>query len=162
MTSFTKWEGVFLFGDETQLQPIQLAASANEFVENSKLSAFRLLMLKDFPQVVRLYKQYRMAGAIAYFPGRQFYDGELRNDSTVHRSDNVRDEVLAFTREELDIKGPNGFGSEYVIVNVAYGIARQEKTGKSIVNHANADCMIEFLTALIGRGFDARTLKVLC
>ncbi len=63
LMTFHDWEGLFLFGDICQLEPMILSGAFNEFIRNARLSPLALLALKGFEQLL-LDTQYRMSPAI--------------------------------------------------------------------------------------------------
>lgn len=148
LTTFTKWEGLFLFGDVQQLEPTVFSGQFNEFVQNAKVSPLALLEMKGFKPIL-LEEQYRMAAACSAFPRSQFYDGLGLKDSDAVKVDNdVRRTVRKWSRG-LGVEGDNKEGSEYIVTNVAHGCSRVELNGTSLANHANADVIVRMVGELI-------------
>ena len=161
MTTFTKWEGLFLFGDIKQLEPTALSGQFNEFIANAKTSPLALLADNGFESIL-LDTQYRMAPACSKFPRAQFYDDQgLKDSDTVQEDNEVRQTIRALSLE-LDVKGDNGEGSEYFVRNVPNGCSRVEVHGTSLVNHANVDAIINLIERLLKTGtVKAGMIKVL-
>ncbi len=161
LTTFTKWESLFLFGDTQQLEPPALSGQFNEFIANAKTSPLGLLAIKNFDSYL-LDTQYRMAPQCSQFPRWQFYDNKGLKDSDMVKEDNeVRQAVRGYTHG-LGVQGPHQTGSEYMVLDVANGCSRVELNGTSLVNHANADVIIGIIDALILTGeVKASMIKVL-
>lgn len=81
-----KWaayvKGVFLLGDDKQLQPVNTSAKGkvkfNYFSDRLNISLLARLVREGFPHH-RLLEQRRMHSSIAAFPNRTIYGGLLRN-----------------------------------------------------------------------------------
>ena len=161
LTTFEKWEGLFLFGDIQQLEPTALSGQSNEFFANAKVSPLALLVMKGFNSLV-LDTQYRMCPACSAFPRWQFYDNAGLHDSDEVKEDNdVRKAIRKMTRA-ANVGGDNGQGSEYVVTNVANGCSRVELNGTSLVNYANADSILRLVDRFLTEGtIKARMIKIL-
>ena len=161
LTTFEKWEGIFLFGDIQQLEPTAISGRYNEFILNAKMSPLSLLAIKDF-ETEMLDEQYRMSPACSSFPREQFYDGKGLKDSAEVTIDNEIRETMRATTLRLNVTGDKGQGSEYVVTDVKNGCSRVELNGTSLVNYANADCIINMITRfLLTRVIKASMIKVL-
>ena len=161
LTTFDKWEGLFLFGDIQQLEPTALSGRYNEFIANARMSPLALLAMKKFDSKL-LDEQYRMCPACSAFPRTQFYDDKGLKDSEAVKEDNsVRKAVREMTKA-LRVDGDRGEGTEYVVTNVPNGCSRVELNGTSLVNHANADVVIKMIDRFIkGAVIKASGIKVL-
>ena len=162
LTTFHKWEGLFLFGDVQQLEPTLLSGQFNEFVANGKVSPLALLAIKGF-ETHLLDTQYRMCPANSSFPREQFYDGKGLKDSDDVKVDNeVRTAIRKITLAK-GVLGDNGEGSEYVVTDVPNGVLRAELNGTSLVNHANVDVIIRIVDRFIKDGtIKGKMIKILC
>ena len=161
LTTFDRWEGLFLFGDVQQLEPIMLSGQFNEFAANAKVSPLALLVHKGFPTLL-LDTQYRMSPACSRFPRQVFYDDEGLKDSDEVKQDNeVRRAVRELTLG-LGVRGDNGVGTEYLVNNVSHGCSRVELNGTSLVNWANANVIIRMIERFLKTGkIMAAMIKVL-
>ena len=148
LTTFTKWEGLFLFGDVQQLEPTALSGNLNEFHANAKVSPLALLAMKKFRSYL-LDTQYRMAPSISKFPRVQFYDGKGLKDSWYVQQDNAVRKAVHKLFLSYGVKGDNNNGSEYVVVDVPKGCSLVEQNGTSLVNHANADIVVDIVENMI-------------
>ena len=162
LTTFTNWEGLFMFGDIKQLEPTSLSGQFNEFIQNGKVSPLALLAIKGF-RTYLLDTQYRMAPACSNFPRAQFYDGKGLKDSELVTEDNpIRITVRDFFLRR-GVNGDHDKGSEYVVIDVPNGCSRVELNGNSLVNHANADVILEMIETLMGtKKIGPSDIKVLC
>lgn len=162
LTTFRKWEGLFLFGDIQQLEPTLLSGQFNEFIANGRVSPLALLAIKGF-ETQLLDTQYRMCPANSSFPREQFYDGKGLKDSDVVKVDNeVRKAIRKITLAK-EVLGDNGEGSEYVVTDVPNGVSRAELNGTSLVNHANVDVIIKMIDRFIQDGtIKGKMIKILC
>ncbi|KAF6220856.1 hypothetical protein HO133_002536 [Letharia lupina] len=161
LTTFEKWEGLFLFGDIQQLEPTALSGQSNEFFANAKVSPLALLAMKDFPSYL-LDMQYRMCPACSAFPRWQFYDNQGLKDSAVMKEDNDVRKAMREITLGMGVKGDNGQGSEYVVTNVANGCSRVELNGTSLVNYANADVIVGMIDRFLMSGtIKASMIKIL-
>lgn len=163
LTTFDKWEGLFLFGDIQQLEPTMLAGQYNEFAANGKMSPLALLAIKGFPTLL-LDTQYRICPAVSMFPRKQFYDDQGLKDSEQVKVDNEVRKMMGTITLEGGVPGDNGVGTEYVVTNVAHGCLRVELNGTSLVNYANADVIIKMIDRLITKSSDiiqASMIKIL-
>ena len=148
ITSFDSWRDLFLFGDWKQLHPVVLSGAFNEFVRNAKMSFLELLTMKDFPYIL-LNKQYRMPKAVSKFLPEYVYENELEDHPKALEDTDVRKAARRVSQRFYNIRGPNGDGSEYWVINVAYGVSRLELNGTSMVNHANAEAMMKAISNLL-------------
>ena len=148
LTTFTKWEGLFLFGDVQQLKPSAFSGQYNEFVHDAKVSPLALLAMKGV-QPILLKEQYRMAPACSAFPRMEFYDDKGLKDSAEVKIDNAIRKAVREVSIGLGVVGENGEGSEYFVTNVARGCSRVEVNGTSLVNHANADVIMDLIDRLL-------------
>ena len=124
LTTFTKWEGLFLFGDVQQLKPSASSGQFNEFVHDAKVSPLALLAMKGV-QPILLNEQYRMSPACSAFPRMEFYDGEGLKDSVEVKRDNAIRKAVREVSIGLGVVGDNGEGSGYFVTNVARGCRSQ-------------------------------------
>lgn len=124
---------------------------ANEFVHNARLSPLSLLLLKQLPNRIFLDTRYRMTPAISAFPNEQFYNNQLKDDpSTVQEDpDGTKLKIRTLTKSKFTKQGVIGGGSEMCIFNIKYGVSYLEQNGTSLVNHANANSIVEFATNLV-------------
>ena len=161
LTTFDRWEGLFLFGDIQQLLPVTLSAQFNEFAANAKVSSLALLVHKGFPTLL-LDTQYRMSPACSRFPRQQFYDGEGLKDSDEVKQDNeVRKTIRQITFDK-GIKGDNGVGTEYFVNSIRNGCSRIELNGTSLVNYANADSILKMVEHFLKtKVIEAAMIKIL-
>ncbi|KAL9071318.1 MAG: hypothetical protein Q9161_004334 [Pseudevernia consocians] len=161
LTTFHDWEGLYLFGDANQLQPMVLSAMVNEFVHNAKMSPLALLRLKGFPRLL-LDTQYRMSPAISSFPNHQFYDGNLKNHpkSDLDNANGTRQKLRQLSLRE-GVKGYQNKGSEYFLLDVKNGASRIEVNGTSLVNYANADRIVVLLRDMIASLIQPEEIKIL-
>ena len=151
LTTFDKWEALFLFGDIQQLEPTVLSGQFNEFALNAKVSPLALLAMKGFPSYL-LEEQYRMCPSCSLFPRKQFYDNKGLKDSPMIKKDNdIRKAMRQYTLD-LGARGDKGQGTEYVITDVPNGCSRVELNGMSLVNHANADVIVQIIVRLLKGG----------
>lgn len=151
LTIFEKWEGVFLFGDPQQLSPTVLSGQFNEFGLNAKKSPPALLELKKFDSYL-LDTQYRMCPGCSKFPRDQLYDGRgLKDAESVKVDNDVRKYIRGYTKSR-GAKGDKGQGTEYVLANVRGGCSRVEVNGTSLVNHANADAIVDMIGQFLRDG----------
>lgn len=154
LTTFEKWEGLFLFVDVQQLEPTALSGEYNEFSAKVRVSPLALLAMKGFKSLL-LDTQYRMSPACSAFPRWQFYDNQGLLDSDKVQEDNdVRKAVRKITKA-AGVSGDRGEGSEYVVTNITSGCSRVELNGTSLVNFANAESILK----LIDRFFNEGTIK---
>ena len=161
LTTFHDWEGLYLFGDANQLQPMVLSAMVNEFVHNAKMSSLALLRLKGFPRLL-LYTQYRMSPAISSFPNHQFYDGNLKNHpKSEFEIANGNRQKLRRLSLRAGVKGYKNEGSEFFLLDVKNGASRIEINGTSLVNYANADRIIVLLGDTIASLIQPEEIKIL-
>ena len=65
------------------------------------------------------------------------------------------------TSKYYGIKGKDGNGSLYMMVDVVHGRARLEEGGTSLQNYANADAIIQAIGYLIDEGFPRSEIKLL-
>ena len=153
LTTFTEWEGLFLFGDVRQLEPVMLAGTLNEFRENAKLSPLSLPHSKGH-LCIELDMQYRMAPAIRRFLSEQFYD-DIVKDHPSMLPDNPRRAAMRriskkyFTAAQKPSEANKREGSEYFFLNVPYGASRIENNGVSLVNYANANAIMNLVKQMI-------------
>ena len=161
LTIFGHWKDVFLFGDIQQLEPTALSGKANEFIANAKMSPLALLAVKGY-ETMLLDTQYRMCPANSRFPRHQFYDGEGLKDSQLVKEDNDVRQAMRRMTKESGVDGDNKEGSEYVLTNVPNGCSRVEHNGTSLVNHANADVILNMIARFLAEGtIKAKMIKVL-
>ena len=161
LTIFGHWKDVFLFGDIQQLEPTALSGKANEFIANAKMSPLALLAVKGY-ETMLLDTQYRMCPANSRFPRHQFYDGEGLKDSQLVKEDNDVRQAMRRMTKESGVDGDNKEGSEYVLTNVPNGCSRVEHNGTSLVNHANADVILNMIARFLAEGtIKAKMNKVL-
>ncbi|KAL9071325.1 MAG: hypothetical protein Q9161_004341 [Pseudevernia consocians] len=144
LTTFDRWEGLFLFGDIQQLEPLMLFGQYNEFAANAKVSPLALLMHKRFPTLL-LDTQYRMSPACSRYPRQEFYDDEGLKDSAEVKQDNTVRRTVRELTLGLPVTGDNGVGTEYLVNNVSQGCSQVELNGTSLVNHTNADVIIRMI-----------------
>ena len=159
LTTFTDWEGLFLFGDVCQLEPTVLSGQFNEFILNARISPLALLFMKQFPRLL-LDTQYRMCPAISAFPNQQFYHGELKNHPSALKDNETRAKMRKLSLDQ-GIKGFKNKGYEYFLIDVENGVSRVEVNGTSLVNHANADCIIKNIEAMILLKIEAAEINIL-
>lgn len=181
LTSFTTWEGLFLFGHPNQPQPPATAGQFNEMFPNAKMSPLALLAQKGFPGLL-LDTQYRMCPGISLFPSQQFYDGKLKDHPEALKDNAVRQQMRDVSRS-FGIYGPGQGGtnasaskkgikaqrklgdkrqgSEYLMVNVKKGTSRMEIGGTSLVNYANAYAVIGLVNRMLQQKIEPRHIKIL-
>ena len=96
--------------------------------------------------------QYRMAPALSHFPRIQFHDGKGLFDSDLVEQDNdIRSAVRRLTRSR-GVKGVISQGTEFLLINAKHGVSRVEHNGTSLVNHANADILLEMIRCFLTEG----------
>ena len=161
LVTFTKWEGIFFFGDIQQLEPTSLSTNFNEFKANGKVSPLALLAMKNY-QTYLLDTQYRMVPSCSKFPRVQFYDDKGLKDSEMVKEDNPVRQTLRNMTKDLGVKGEKGEGTEYLVCDVPNGCSRVELHGILLVNHANADVIISMIERLLKAGtITAHIIKIL-
>lgn len=151
MTTFVAWLAITLLGDPKQLLPFLNSGRANEFMENAVTSVIELLEEKGYP-TLRLEWQYRMAASIARWPTKIFYQGLLKNHSSVLVDDDNSKRARKISKEFYGIEGPHDTGSEYWMVNVINGISRVQLNGTSLENHSNADAISTLVDRTLAAG----------
>ena len=162
LTTFTDWEGLFLFGDISQLEPIVLSGSVNEFIQNARLSPLALLRMKEFHEYL-LDTQYRMCPAISAFPNQQFYHGQLKDHPKAEQdSETGTRQKMRELSKNYGVTGYKGEGSEYFLLDVVKGVSRHEHSGTSLVNHGNATRIVALVQDMRGMGILANEIKILC
>ena len=160
LTSFDKWRAVYIFGDPNQLFPFSISGRANEFRLNAETSVLCLLEKKDYP-ILRLNLQYRMAPAISEWINKFFYKGLLRNHALVLADNHYRRVAREISMKDYGIKGPNGVGSEYWMIDVANGVSRVKHNSTSLQNFANATRIGTLVDQILCRGIDPSLITVL-
>lgn len=160
LTSFDKWRAVYIFGDPKQLLPFLISGRANEFRLNAETSVLCLLEEKDYP-ILRLNLQYRMAPAISEWVKKFFYKSLLRNHATVLADNHYRRVAREISLRGYRIKGPNGVGSEYWMIDVANGVSRVPNNSTSLQNFANATRIGTLVDQILSRGIDPSLITVL-
>ena len=160
LTGFRNYKGVIALGDDHQLNPLVLSTGLNEVAQNARQSVMGLLKSKNFP-TFKLNMQYRMAPEIVKFVNKWIYNSELTNHPNVLKPHPIRDACRKVALEHYAIQGPHGKGSEYVMVNVAYGTARPEPNGSSLQNFANADAIVKCVGRLLENGVPASEISIL-
>ena len=123
----------------------------NEFRENAKSSVLGHLEDKGF-RVIRLDQQYRMAKSIASWPASFFYKSRLHTHRLALEDNETRQIARKISKEHYNVKGENGHGSEYWVVNTMYWASHAQKGGTSLVNHANAEAIAELVNSFLAEG----------
>ena len=148
------WKVCFLFGDPAQLKPFTLAGLMNEWRYFAQVSILGLFEQKGSP-VTRIRKQYCMHLAIADFPNRKFYDSQIENTNLVTKhNDNTK-------RFEATLKDLYGKRSPYAVIDVSRGVSRAPTKSTSLVNHASAGSVTEFLQHLLAGKVPAKDIVIL-
>ncbi|KAI9875720.1 MAG: hypothetical protein M1830_008075 [Pleopsidium flavum] len=160
MAFYEDWLAVYLVGDQKQLQPVVTSRASNEFAENLQLSYFSLLLAKQVDSII-LDKQYRMCEQISLFPAAYFYDGHLHDASIVKEDNPIRQAMRRVSLQQYGIKGPDGDGCEYWMIDVARGVARVEEHGTSLQNYAHASVISTAMRRLIVDGIPKSAISVL-
>lgn len=160
LTSFEGWLALFLFGDPNQLLPFLLSGKYNEFVWNALLSVLAMLQDKGYP-MLRLQQQFRMAPAIVQWVAKFFYKSLLRNHPSVLRDNRYRQVAREVSNKVYGIRGAQGKGSEYWMIDVANGISQVQHNGTSLQNHANADAISHLVDEVLSRGVQPSEISVL-
>ena len=160
LMTFKKWIASYHFGDPKQLTPLLTALRFCEvrgIVEQSVLATY----IERKHPLLFLAIQYRMDPEIARFPSQIFYDGKLRNAASTEIDNVYKQAIRRVTSKYYGIKGKDGSGSLYMVVDVVHGRGRLEEGGTSLQNHANADAIVDAIKYLIDEGFPRSEIKLL-
>ena len=160
LMAFKHWIASYSFGDPQQLQPLINSVSFCEvkgIVDKSVLGTY---IHRNYP-VLSLKKQYCMDPELALFPSQVFYDGRLRNAASTEIDSVYKQAIRRVTSKYYGIKGKDGNGSLYMMVDVVHGRARLEERGTSLQNYANAEAVIQAIRYLIDEGFPRSEIKLL-
>ena len=130
----------YLLGDFNQVHPYSNSGQMNEFFWVANTSVLRYADEKDSPMIVRLFTQHRMHPSIALFCSMISNGGKLINDASTTVDCFQR---KAFRTAVLEVY--NLETEQMLIVNVRRGLSRIEEHGHSLVNHANADAIVNFI-----------------
>ena len=160
LMAFKYWIATYLFGDTQQLQPPIQSGNFCEvkgIVEKSVLGTY---IDRGYP-VLSLRKQYRMDPELALFPGQIFYDGKLKNAVSTEIDNVYKQAIRRVTSRYYGIKGKDGNGSLYMMIDVVHGRSRREERGTSLQNYANAEAVVQAIRYLIAEGFPRSEIKLL-
>ena len=160
LMAYKNWMCNYSFGDPKQLQPLLTAERLCEVsivVENSVLGVY---IDREYP-LLFLEIQYRMDPEIAFFPSQMFYDNKLKNAASTAVDNEYKQAIRRVTSKYYGIKGKDGNGSLYMMVDVIHGRGRLEEGGTSLQNYANADAIVEAVKHLIAEGFPRSEIKLL-
>ena len=160
LTSFKSWRATILLGDPNQLKPFSLSGKANEFAETYQASVLDMLQDKGYP-ILRLIQQYRMAPAIVQWVSRFFYKGMLMNSPRVIKDNDFRRIAREVSKRKYGIKGPNGRGSEYWMIDIAHGLSKVQHNGTSLQNYANADAIAALVDEFLAKDVKPAQISVL-
>ena len=160
LTTFDNWSLCSLNGDHEQMTATILGARANEVLANSKLSPLAVTVLKDHSNVM-LTTQYRMCPPISQWLSEFWYKGLVVDAPIVLVDNHIREAVRQVSREKYGIKGKDGDGSEYFVINVVLGRSRVEENGNSQVNFANADAATDLVQHFVDAGLKAEEICVI-
>ena len=160
LMAFKKWLATYLIGDPKQLTPLITCLRLCEvrgIVERSVLGTY----IERQYLLLFLEIQYRMDPEIALFPNQIFYDGKLRNAASTEIDNVYKQAIRRVTSKYYGIKGKDGNGSLYMMVDVVHGRGRLEEGGTSLQNYANADAIVEAIKYLLDEGFPRSEIKLL-
>ena len=160
LMAYRNWVCSYEFGDPKQLQPLltgQRLCEVSGVVENSVLGVY---IDRKYP-LLFLANQYRMDPEIASFPSQLFYDNKLKNAASTAVDNEYKQAIRRVTSKYYGIKGKDGNGSVYMMVDVIHGRGRLEEGGTSLQNYANADAIVEAIKHLIDEGFPRSEIKLL-
>ncbi|KAL6714471.1 hypothetical protein ACLMJK_007895 [Lecanora helva] len=156
MSECSKWLALLLFGDPKQLPPHMPGETGNEFRRNAELSALELLQFKVIPTIY-LDVQYRMAKSIAHWPISFLYENKVHNHPKVLEENQNRQVARLISKEAYKIKGENGNGSEYWVINVMHGCHH----GALMFNDANAEAIAELVDRFVAKGCQISDIVIL-
>lgn len=156
LTQFPSIQGLFWFGDPTQLEPTILSMTANEVAQNSKMSPLEMVTTREDCPVIILNTQYRMCPTISSVVSRFYPDGIVDSDE-VKQDNETRRRVRAISTKHYGLKIP----SEVIAINVERGISRVETNGTSLMNYANVDAMATAIDHCLAEGIEPSQITVL-
>ena len=160
LMTFKNWIASYHVGDPQQLTPLNTAERFCEVRGIVEKSVLGIYIDRQYP-LLFLDIQYRMDPEIALFPNQIFYDNKLRNAACTEVDNVYKQAIRKVTSKYYGIKGKNGDGSLYMMVDVVYGRGRLEEGGTSLQNYANADAVVEAIKHLIDEGFPRSEIKLL-
>jgi hypothetical protein len=140
-------KATYVFGDPIQLEPTSRAKDKSEASRQMTLSILKYLIEKGVPHL-ELHTQFRMAPSIAMFINRWFYGGRLTNAPNTLEDNKWRRAVRRLSRT-FSIRGEDGVGSEYFLLNTMLSKARKLEKTKSLYNSVDAAIMIEMARVLL-------------
>ena len=156
LEEFPSIQVLFLLGDHLQLRPQDLARMFNEFSNQSQLPVLEWLDKKGFP-ITRLNIQYRMAPEISQWPGKYFYNGELKDHDKVSKDNACRQKFRDTVKKLTGWKT----GSEYFIVDQVNAMSFVQPNSTSLVNWSSASSITRFADELMNRGILPNQITIL-
>ena len=160
LMAFENWIASYSFGDPQQLQPLTTSVRLCEVKGIAEKSVLDTYVDRNYP-LLFLDVQHRMDPELALFPSQIFYDGKLRNAASTEVDNVYKQAIRRVTSKHYGIKGKDGNGSLYMMVDVVHGRARLEEGGTSLQNYANADAIVQVIGHLIDEGFPRSEIKLL-